>query len=132
MTKLMEEWIAALRSGKYTQTFGKLRQDDSFCAIGVLYDVYKNMHPGKYYWEPGPEGSFRFLNLSTGYYLSTFVDHPFGLCVALRGHDHGHSYDWLPKVVKHNDQDRLSFERIAEILEEDYRGDDVTPQGVTQ
>ena len=46
MTKeQMEKWVAALRSGKYAQTDGRLRDinnDDltiSFCCLGVLADI---------------------------------------------------------------------------------------------
>ena len=38
--KVKEAWVAALRSGKYKQGKDALRKlDNSFCALGVLYDV---------------------------------------------------------------------------------------------
>jgi hypothetical protein len=37
---LVERWVAALRSGKYTQGRSRLRNDDnSHCCLGVLVDV---------------------------------------------------------------------------------------------
>ena len=41
MTKsLRNRWVKALRSGKYTQGQGKLRNvDNQFCCLGVLADV---------------------------------------------------------------------------------------------
>lgn len=37
---LRDEWVAALRSGKYEQGTGKLRTDDDhWCCLGVLSDV---------------------------------------------------------------------------------------------
>jgi hypothetical protein len=36
---LADKWIAALRSGKYTQTTNALRADDRFCCLGVLCDI---------------------------------------------------------------------------------------------
>ena len=35
------KWIAALRSGKYKQTTGKLKHEDGFCCLGVLCDISK-------------------------------------------------------------------------------------------
>ena len=33
------KWIAALRSGKYQQSWGALRGYDGYCCLGVLCDV---------------------------------------------------------------------------------------------
>src|ERR1043165_5081152 len=49
-------WIAALNSGKYTQTNGALRNSKGYCCLGVLCDV---VAPSK--WETslpraGPDG----------------------------------------------------------------------------
>jgi hypothetical protein len=42
--------VAALRSGEYKQTQGCLRQDDSFCCLGVATDLYiKDTDDGE--WE---------------------------------------------------------------------------------
>jgi hypothetical protein len=35
-------WIAALRSGKYQQTTGRLRDSNGFCCLGVLCDLAAN------------------------------------------------------------------------------------------
>lgn len=36
----MAKWIAALRSGKYQQTFSELKSaDGGFCCLGVLCDI---------------------------------------------------------------------------------------------
>ena len=34
-----KELIAALQSGKYTQTKGRLRDGDAFCCLGVACDI---------------------------------------------------------------------------------------------
>lgn len=36
---MKQEWINALRSGKYKQGRSKLRHDDHFCCLGVLCDL---------------------------------------------------------------------------------------------
>ncbi len=33
------EWVEALRSGKYEQTTGQLREGNKFCVLGVLCDI---------------------------------------------------------------------------------------------
>lgn len=46
--EVKEKWIAALRSGFYKQTGGRLRSpEDSFCCLGVLCDI---THPEC--WQP--------------------------------------------------------------------------------
>lgn len=39
------KWVAALRSGEYTQAEGRLRAGDSFCCLGVLCDLYARENP---------------------------------------------------------------------------------------
>lgn len=34
------KWVKALRSGEYKQTDGGLRENDNFCCLGVLCDLY--------------------------------------------------------------------------------------------
>lgn len=37
--EVKEKWVAALRSGKYQQAGGHLRDGDQFCCLGVLCDI---------------------------------------------------------------------------------------------
>lgn len=39
-SSLKQKWVRALRSGKYKQATGALRNEDGFCCLGVLCDVY--------------------------------------------------------------------------------------------
>lgn len=38
--KIAKRWIKALRSGKYKQDTGQLRNGDKFCCLGVLCDLH--------------------------------------------------------------------------------------------
>lgn len=38
--ELKAKWLEALRSGKYDQTTGQLRDGNCFCCLGVLCDVF--------------------------------------------------------------------------------------------
>jgi len=51
------KWIKALRSGKYKQTQGTLKDKHGFCCMGVLCDLYDTNGWG----EPKSLGSYRFL-----------------------------------------------------------------------
>ena len=47
--EIKQQWLSALRSGEYKQTQQSLRQNDSFCCMGVLCDILKSRVQGK--WE---------------------------------------------------------------------------------
>ena len=56
--KVMRAWVRALRSGKYKQGRGALRNKTAafktgqkFCCLGVLCDLYAKEHPDAR-WEP--------------------------------------------------------------------------------
>lgn len=61
-----EKWIDALRSGKYKQCEGRLRDDVGFCCLGVLTDLYiKEATDDSRFWEEGEYGGecyFSFRN----------------------------------------------------------------------
>lgn len=38
-TKIKQEWITALRSGKYKQTRGSLKDSEGYCCLGVLCEL---------------------------------------------------------------------------------------------
>lgn len=40
-TEIAKKWATALRSGEYNQGYGRLRDGDSFCCLGVLCDLYE-------------------------------------------------------------------------------------------
>lgn len=40
-TEIAKKWVTALRSGEYNQGYGKLRDGDSFCCLGVLCDLFE-------------------------------------------------------------------------------------------
>ena len=49
--KIKKMWVAALRSGEYSQTSEQLRSiSGGFCCLGVLCDIYNNEHK-RNYWE---------------------------------------------------------------------------------
>ena len=39
--EIKKKWLTALRSGKYKQTNGALKDKQGFCCLGVLCDVHR-------------------------------------------------------------------------------------------
>jgi len=50
---IKKRWLKALRSGKYKQGTGWLRNGEEYCCLGVLCDIY-----GKEKWETHATNSF--------------------------------------------------------------------------
>jgi hypothetical protein len=49
--ELKQKWVAALRSGKYTQGHKQLRTvSNEYCCLGVLCDVFDNSKWKKFYF----------------------------------------------------------------------------------
>ena len=38
--EIAEQWVAALRSGRYEKGIGSLHDGDAFCCLGVLCDLF--------------------------------------------------------------------------------------------
>jgi hypothetical protein len=49
--EVKRKWISALRSKKYKQTTGRLKNGDCFCCLGVLTDLYLKEHGLEHEWE---------------------------------------------------------------------------------
>ena len=104
-------WVEALRSGEYEQGVGALHEGDAFCCLGVACEVYQKQVGGL-----GVEMPYR----NTYEYDGETGELP-GLLI-----------DWLelnsdPKIggktaIRLNDEDRLSFDEIADAIEKEYLG----------
>lgn len=56
--ELKAKWVEALRSGKYEQATGWLREGNRYCCLGVLCDI-----SGQGEWEPinNPTQGYKYL-----------------------------------------------------------------------
>ena len=59
-----DRWVEALRSGKYKQAKGTLRNKEGFCCLGVLCDIVKDELG--YYWSIEEEASHYTIFNSVG------------------------------------------------------------------
>ena len=104
--RIKDEWIKALRSGKYQQCQRALRKfpGTHYCCIGVLADIYSK-EVGEEWYENKAHGYFTFHDDSGN--LSRYI------------------LDWADidsnierKLIKLNDDQGFSFDQIADWIEE--------------
>lgn len=102
--EIKKKWCEALRSGDYKQCCsGQLRDNKSYCCLGVLCDIYSK--------ETGTE--WEDMEYLTGCFgLPEQVQQWAGLPVSLNTVIGGSS------LVGLNDYRRWSFEQIADFIEE--------------
>lgn len=102
---ILEEWLEALRSGKYVQAFVRERTyDNRFCAIGILNDILVKNKFGL--WEKRDYGFGPFYSFRDSYDGS--IDNAF--------------LAWqldltASNVIKMNDDSRFSLKQIADEIE---------------
>lgn len=132
--ELIREWVDALRSGKYEQGRLALRsKDDKYCCLGVLCDVAKNklglewmLLDGKFRYDIGKNemtSSSIVLPLDVRNLLDTGIGGHTGLPIDATklSPELG-----IPSDIKTltamdlNDEYKLSFTQIADILEQQY------------
>ena len=124
-----DKWVAALRSGNYKQTQGRLKKEDAFCCLGVLCDIVKDKVKGK--WVKTEEAS---------YYAGADI---FAIENGLKNEDEiipeevmnltglktpsGHLAKKenlagdIDSLVDLNDAQKYNFEQIADVIEKKWR-----------
>ena len=114
--EIKQKWLDALRGGEYSQGRFQLRDDDNnFCCLGVLCDLYLKEHNKE--WVKGEE-QFAYLIPSqdgnSGEILTNEVIEWSGLKLhnpeLTFGEDHG-------VITDLNDHENYSFEQIADLIE---------------
>ncbi len=106
--ELKKQYLAALRSNKYKQCFNTARkkglngEPDSFCAVGVLYDIIR---PDLWVWLDHPSyGKDRYT-----YDIANEMMEPLKLLLSLNERF---------KIVDLNDLGHKTFSEIADYIEE--------------
>ena len=57
---IKRQWIAALRSGEYQQTRGRLRNNGGYCCMGVLCDLHAKESGGLWTGSQEDGWAYRF------------------------------------------------------------------------
>lgn len=114
MPEPIQQWIKALRSGKYEQGRERLRDGNKFCCLGVLCDISKQ---GK--WETAYDGEEEYTSPEGAceVNLPRFVQKWAGVW---SGSGLFHMQKKQVTLVNLNDVTKLNFEQIAEVIEENW------------
>lgn len=100
-------WVEALRSGKYKQGQGCLRDaGDEYCCLGVLADT---LPPSYGEWEPRDSGMYSFQE-RVGMLEDTLFNSLFVIPDS--------TANTQPALTSMNDDKNLSFAQIADYIEE--------------
>lgn len=117
---VMQKWVKALRSGKYKQGTGYLKQRSpgkktQYCCLGVLCEILGAE------WQPDPlHATRKVYSLDdrgdpTNSNLPFSIKEAAGMCSP---------NGWLPddrNLIDMNDIGGKSFKEIADIIEKEYR-----------
>ena len=97
------KWVKALRSGKYKQTKGILKNSKGFCCLGVLCEINQNAKPNAL---NDSISNFRKMGLrsSTGE-LQDYAPQ---------------EWDYPPSLAELNDEYKYNFQEIADVIQIEY------------
>lgn len=139
MPVLTQKWIAALRSGKYAQTTGCLKNDEGFCCLGVAADV---MAPKAWLKTKNGDGKYRFRHSTNALFIpesdwERLV--PKGVRIKNPYYSGDDEYEdefvELELLMDHmsdlNDEMNLNFNEIADIIESWWSDNPVDPSDVS-
>ncbi len=109
------KWLEALRSDRYQQTHGVLKNDNGYCCLGVLCDVVKEQVEMD--WHRDPEDGKIYFGKDA---VSGIAGYPPIPVTQLAGvTDKMVKIDGVAKtLVNHNDSRNVSFKQIADAIEE--------------
>ena len=107
LTNNRRVYLEALKSGRYKQCAGQLRDNDKFCLLGVAVDLF-----GEGHW-------FGNGYQADEYRTTKYPDYRSVLKLGLTRDDQDY-------MVKLNDTDRYRFEEIADILSDRWSHDTTT------
>ena len=110
------EFVAALRSGDYAQGFNALHRNGCFCVMGVLTDLAA--HRGIVEWYPSRNGRWgvKIYEIVEDNILAPRVARWAGVKELFGDIRFGNRPG--DTLIALNDDDRLTFEQIADIIEE--------------
>ena len=106
-------WVAALRSGTYTQTTGALQNAYGFCCLGVLCDLYCQEVGGN--WAPSEDEELIVFTDADG--NTNFETCPDGV-VEWAEFDDDNPYVSGRHLSDWNDGEKISFDEIANLINE--------------
>lgn len=120
MNENAKKWIEALRSGKYQQTKGALKNTEGFCCLGVACEL-----SGLGRWEKDGAWTYYVVD-EEGFSPDRREDYlPYAVRKWLGLYTSEGEYDsdfGRTNLTKANDDDGLTFEQIADLIESNPDG----------
>ena len=119
-----QELVAALRSGEYTQTSGKLHGKAGFCCLGVACDLYIKAHPNEEGWIADEDGLFGMRteeNQDGAAYIERALM-PARVRDWFRFGRNDGAWDNTKESLTATNDSGATFDDIAEIIESDPEG----------
>jgi hypothetical protein len=116
------KWVAALRSGKYEQTAGVLRNSHGYCCLGVLCDLYAKETGMEWFHNKGDyamHGSNNALPIEVQAWAG--IANKYGGCVEVETNEDGAThppYLANPALTELNDTWNYDFKQIADVIEQ--------------
>jgi hypothetical protein len=117
------KWLTALRSGQYEQVDSVLRNNEGYCCLGVLCDLYAQETGVE--WETGFSNQFSMHSdtsvLPEEVRQWAELPHEHGAYVAVsKSYDEGEETTvyHAPSLTELNDQWQYDFRQIADVIEE--------------
>lgn len=115
--EIKQKWLDALRSGQYQQTTEVLHDDQGFCCLGVLTDLYRQENGGE--WTKESHQAIKYTFVNRNYLDGTEVDILPWTVVNWSG-----LIDQVPHLADNyisNLNDRgMSFAEIADLIEAQF------------
>jgi hypothetical protein len=115
------KWLTALRSGEYKQTQYSLKDNQGFCCLGVLCDVYSKEFP-EFKWEFDAKlGRYRFdreytsLPSEVGAWAGILANH--GDAPVILSDEEADIRSRNSNLMDLNDDLSFDFNQIADIIE---------------
>jgi hypothetical protein len=117
------KWLADLRSGKFPQTTGVLRNGNGYCCLGVLCDLYSR-DTGVEWWDTGcggfaMHGADSVLPYAVEQWAGLTHEHG-GYVAVSKSYDEGENtiVDHSLSLTELNDSWEYDFKQIADVIEE--------------
>ena len=116
------KWVAALRSGQYEQAEGVLRNDEGYCCLGVLCDLYAK-ETGMDWWDGGGEYAMHGNNNTLPIEVRAWAKlaDEFGSYVEIETDEDGAThppYRTDVSLTELNDTWNYDFKQIADVIEQ--------------
>jgi len=106
--QIKQKWVDALRSGEYQQTKGRLHDEDGFCCLGVLCDLY--IKENNVEWELVNNGNYYEFQYKV-------ADLPFSV-VEWSGIPSHNLMDISERTFAELNDKGFTFNEIADVIEE--------------